>query len=72
MFLKKRRYAELMAELHPHPEPPTPPTSESADSGSEHESDGDIDTDSGTSDHKIRRTEDVTMLAEVKLKKLSF
>ena len=66
MFLKKRRYAELMAELHPHPEPPTPPTSESADSGSDPESDGDIDTYSGISETKMRRTEeDVTMLAEV-------
>lgn len=66
MFLKKRRYAELMAELHPHPEPPTPPTSESADSGSDHESDGDIDTYSGISETKMRRTEeDVTMLAEL-------
>ena len=69
MFMKKRRYAELMAELHP--QPPTPPTSEGGDSGSDHESDlGDIETSPAeevTENKRARKTvsEDVTMLAEL-------
>ena len=59
MFLKKRRYAELMAELHHEPSPPTPPTSEN--SGSDHDSD--VETQENP---KIRKpNDDVTMLAEV-------
>lgn len=61
MFLKKRRYAELMAELHHAPSPPTPPTSEN--SGSDHEHDSDVETQENP---KIRKpNDDVTMLAEL-------
>ena len=64
MFLKKRRYAELMAELHHAPSPPTPPTSEN--SGSDHEHDSDVETHEN---QKIRKpNDDVTMLAEVSFK----
>merc|ERR1711892_316916 len=49
MFMKKRRYAQLMAELH-DPNimgaPPTPPQSESSDNNSDMESDGDLDMSS--------------------------
>jgi len=70
MFLKKRRYAELMAELH-HATPPTPPTSEN--SGSDHDSDVekdvdvDVEKDVETKENpKIRKpNDDVTMLAEL-------
>ena len=69
MFMKKRRYAELMAELHP--QPPTPPTSEGGDSSSDQESDpGDIERreeEDFSESKRARRTdtEDVTMLAEL-------
>ena len=67
MFMKKRRYAELMAELHP--QPPTPPTSEGGDSSSDQDSDsGDIETKEEFSESKRARraiNEDVTMLAEL-------
>ena len=52
MFMKKRRYAQLMAELHdPNmtEAPPTPPQSESSDTNSDMESD--VDLDSATSKH---------------------
>lgn len=67
--MKKRRYAELMAELHP--QPPTPPTSEGGDSSSDQESDpGDIETSQAEDFSESKRarrtdTEDVTMLAEL-------
>lgn len=67
--MKKRRYAELMAELHP--QPPTPPTSEGGDSSSDQESDpGDIERreeEDFSESKRARRTdtEDVTMLAEL-------
>ena len=44
--MKKRRYAQLMAELHDPSimgAPPTPPQSESSDNNSDMESDGDLD-----------------------------
>eukprot|EP00092_Neocalanus_flemingeri_P013592 GFUD01014659.1.p1 GENE.GFUD01014659.1~~GFUD01014659.1.p1 ORF type:complete len:502 (+),score=107.16 GFUD01014659.1:112-1617(+) len=47
MFMKKRRYAQLMAELHdPNMTgaPPTPPQSESSDTNSDMESDVDLET----------------------------
>jgi len=50
--MKKRRYAQLMAELHdPNmtEAPPTPPQSESSDTNSDMESD--VDLDSATSKH---------------------
>ena len=56
MFMKKRRYAELMAELH-QSGPLTPPTSEAGDSNAE-ESDQDMECASKT------------MLAEVSLRVL--
>ena len=64
MFMKKRRYAELMAELHPPDQPPTPPTSESSDSNSDQDDDTEMVLEAKMP--KMTRTEqDVTMLAEV-------
>ena len=56
MFMKKRRHAEVMAELHP----PTPPTSEASGDSSEDEA------EAGAGQRKVRRTQ-VNMLAEVGL-----
>ena len=53
MFMKKRRHAEVMAELHP----PTPPTSEASGDSSEDEA------EAGAGQRKVRRTQ-VNMLAE--------
>jgi len=64
MFMKKRRYAELMAELHPPDTPPTPPTSESSDSNSDQDDDTEMMLEAKMP--KMTRTEqDVTMLAEL-------
>ena len=57
MFMKKRRHAEVMAELHP----PTPPTSEASGDSSEDEA------EAGAGQRKVRRTQQVNMLAEVGL-----
>ena len=54
--MKKRRHAEVMAELHP----PTPPTSEASGDSSEDEA------EAGAGQRKVRRTQ-VNMLAEVGL-----
>ena len=58
--MKKRRYAELMAELH-QAGPLTPPTSEAGDSNAE-ESDHDMEC---ATKRKTPADQDVTMLAEV-------
>ena len=75
MFMKKRRYAELMAELHP--QPPTPPTSEGSDSSSDQDSDLETTHAEDFSENSeelelgdLKRarktvTEDVAMLAEL-------
>jgi len=64
--MKKRRHAELMAELHPPPAPLTPPSSEGGDSNAE---ESDADTPDNIRQSKISRItdndDDVTMLAEL-------